>query len=162
MKGDGPKDGDTYYAWIILASLIIKSNGLPYRVSNSKRKTTSPFVELTMELQNRAVKKTAQSSDALARAINRARASIKGLPEIGVSEVKNLVHKYAGATESGGDEDHKWVVDRVLEGQFVGLHKIIPKTFIEGDLLKTKLLSQREVGGTRKRHGRNYLSHPTH
>ncbi len=140
MKGTGPADGRAYHTWIVLVTLIMKSNGLGYGASNSNRRATksSPFVKLIMELQHLAIKKKTQSTDALAKAINRARKSVDEWPNIKNGEVESLVYNYAGATKSGGDEAHQWVVERVLEGQFAGLHPIIPETFIKLDLLKDR------------------------
>jgi hypothetical protein len=140
---EGPKDGQAYDTWIVLVSVILMSYGLEYRVSNAKDQKTpaleqkaSPFVGLIEELQKRAINKYVSSKGALSKAINRARAVTNMPSKVERERVINLVHKLAGATNAEERDAHKWLVNKVLEGRFVGLHPITPQIFFDGDVIE--------------------------
>jgi hypothetical protein len=146
LKDGNFRDGLTYDTWIVLTTLVMKSNGLQYGAGNSRRREetkSSPFVKLIKELQQRALQKPVQSDHALAKAINRARASIN-VSDIEDSEVEALIYNILRATkpsersrlssvsdyrDADGYGALQELVNIVLEGRRVGLHSVVPEPF---------------------------------
>ena len=141
VKGYSNRDGQTWDIWIVLLTLIMKSNQLPYGTrkdayqirKDEEKFSPPPFVRLIQHLQNCALKgyKRSHTDGGLAKAIDRARTSID-LSDIKDSDVEELIFRILGASKKRGGQygnysDMQFMVDRVLEGRQVGVHPVVPE-----------------------------------
>jgi hypothetical protein len=137
----GNRDRQSWDIWVVLLTLIMKSNQLPwntrkdaYQIRNSEEKfLPPPFIRLIKYLQDCALKgyKRSNTDGGLAKAIDRARASIV-VSDIERKDPEKLIFGMLGASKKCGGRygdysDMQFMVDRVLEGRWLGVHPVVPE-----------------------------------
>jgi hypothetical protein len=130
LDNDFLRDGASYEIWIVLITLIMRSQNLPRGSSTDQRKPSS-FVNLIATLQNLALGEGIHSKAALAKRIQRARQRFDS-SDISNDGLEEFIYSFLGVRKRPKltldeftlmDE----MVEMVLEGKRWGRHPVLPE-----------------------------------
>jgi hypothetical protein len=133
------RDGESWDVWVVYLTLIMESHGLncgTRRETPRKGEETfspQPFVRLIKYLHHHVLgrHKSHQSAGGLAKAIDRARASID-VSKVKDDEIEGLVYQLLGTNKTvrrrhDDYSDVQFLIDTVLQGKRVGRHPVVPE-----------------------------------